>query len=53
MVQFRMEDADKIVEQPVGMEGCLLIERALLDVAAIDLLTAEGLELGVAMMLGA
>ena len=46
-----MEDVDVITQQPVWTEGRLLVEERTLHVAAIDLTTAESLELIVAVML--
>ena len=48
-----MKDTDEVVEQPVGTERCLLVERTQFDIAAIDIFIAECLELVVAMMLAA
>ena len=46
-----MEDVDVITQQPVWTEGRLLVEERTLHVAAIDLTTAESLELIIAVML--
>ena len=53
MVQLRMENTDEVVEQPVRMKGCLLIEQALFNITSVDLLITESLELVIAMMLTA
>lgn len=53
MVQLRMENADEVVEQPVRMKGCLLIEQTLFNITSVDLLITESLELVIAMMLTA
>ena len=49
-LEFWMEDADEVVEKPVGTEGGFLVERGAFDIAAIDILLAEGIELVVAVM---
>ena len=46
-----MEDVDVVTQQPVRTEGRLLVEEGTLHVAAVDLSTAESLELIVAVML--
>jgi hypothetical protein len=51
MVLLWMKDTDEVVEQPIWMEGCFLIERTQLHIAAIDLMLTESLELIVAMIL--
>ena len=51
MVQLRMENTDEVVEQPVRMKGCLLIEQTLFNITSVDLLITESLELVIAMML--
>ena len=51
-LDLRMKDPDDIIQQPVGAEGRLLIEKTLFHITAIDLLFAVGLELVVAVMLG-
>lgn len=53
MVQLRMENTDEVVEQPVRMKGCLLIEQTLFNITSVDLLITESLELVIAMMLTA
>ena len=50
MVQLWMKDLDKVVEQPIGTERCLLIERTQFHITAIDVMLAESLKLVVTMV---